>query len=127
MFKEKNPADTTCLGTIGYAAPEQFGGMGQTDARTDIYCLGATMYHLVTGCNPGEPPYEIRLIRQINQELSGGLEKIIQSLARRRRSSRADARARAFQCAIRTSARYSGALPPRAVASARIRKARSAV
>ncbi len=76
-FKEKNLADTTCLGTIGYAAPEQFGGMGQTDARTDIYCLGATLYHLVTGMNPCEPPYEIKPIRQINPSLSGGFERII--------------------------------------------------
>ena len=76
-FKERNVADTTCLGTIGYAAPEQFGGMGQTDARTDIYCLGATLYHLVTGMNPSEPPYEILPIRSINPALSGGLEEII--------------------------------------------------
>ncbi len=76
-YKEKNVADTTCLGTVGYAAPEQFGGMGQTDARTDIYCLGATMYHLVTGMNPCQPPYEILPIRQINPALSSGLEKII--------------------------------------------------
>lgn len=76
-YKEKNLADTTCLGTVGYAAPEQFGGMGQTDARTDIYCLGATLYHLVTGMNPCEPPYEIRPIRQINPSLSSGLERII--------------------------------------------------
>ncbi len=76
-FKEKNLADTTCLGTVGYAAPEQFGGMGQTDARTDIYCLGATLYHLVTGCNPCEPPYEILPIRSINPQLSSGLERII--------------------------------------------------
>lgn len=76
-FKEKNLADTTCLGTVGYAAPEQFGGMGQTDARTDIYCLGATLYHLVTGMNPCEPPYEIKPIRQINPALSSGLERII--------------------------------------------------
>ena len=76
-FKEKNLADTTCLGTVGYAAPEQFGGMGQTDARTDIYCLGATLFHLVTGCNPSEPPYEMKPIRQINPELSSGLERII--------------------------------------------------
>ena len=82
-FKEKNLADTTCLGTVGYAAPEQIGGMGQTDARTDIYCLGATLYHLVTGMNPCEPPYEIRPIRQINPALSGGLERIIQKCTQR--------------------------------------------
>lgn len=76
-YKEKNLADTTCLGTVGYAAPEQFGGMGQTDARTDIYCLGATLYHLVTGKNPCEPPYEIKPIREINPSLSAGLERII--------------------------------------------------
>lgn len=82
-FKEKNLADTTCLGTVGYAAPEQFGGMGQTDARTDIYCLGATLYHLVTGMNPCEPPYEIKPIREINPTLSGGLERIIMKCTQR--------------------------------------------
>lgn len=82
-FKEKNLADTTCLGTVGYAAPEQFGGMGQTDARTDIYCLGATLYHLVTGMNPCEPPYEIKPIRQINPALSSGLERIIMKCTQR--------------------------------------------
>lgn len=76
-FKEKNLADTTCLGTVGYAAPEQFGGIGQTDARTDIYCLGATLYHVITGKNPSEPPYEMVPIRQINPKLSKGLEDII--------------------------------------------------
>ena len=82
-YKEKNLADTTCLGTVGYAAPEQFGGMGQTDARTDIYCLGATLYHLVTGMNPCEPPYEIKPIRQVNPMLSSGLERIINKCTQR--------------------------------------------
>lgn len=77
VFKSNSVADTTCLGTQGYAAPEQFGGHGQTDARTDIYCLGATMYHLVTGHNPAEPPYEMYPIRQWNPQLSSGLEEII--------------------------------------------------
>lgn len=76
-YKERNVADTICLGTQGYAAPEQFGNMGQTDARTDIYCLGATMYHLVTGHNPSEPPYEMYPITYWNPELSTGLEQII--------------------------------------------------
>ncbi|MFR6171099.1 MAG: serine/threonine protein kinase [Blautia sp.] len=76
-FKETSVADTTCLGTQGYAAPEQYGGQGQTDARTDIYCLGSTLYHLLTGHNPSEPPYEMYPIRYWNPELSSGLEEII--------------------------------------------------
>lgn len=77
-YKTQNTADTVCLGTKGYAAPEQFGGKGQTDARTDIYCLGVTLYHLVTGQDPSEPPYEIYPIRRWNPRLSAGLEAIIQ-------------------------------------------------
>ena len=76
-YKEENIEDTTCLGTKGYAAPEQFGGRGQTDARTDIYCLGATLYHLITGKNPSQPPYEMYPIRYWNAELSAGLEAIL--------------------------------------------------
>lgn len=76
-YKYGNSEDTTCLGTRGYAAPEQYGGQGQTDARTDIYCLGATMYHLLTGHNPSQPPYEMYPIRQWNPSLSSGLESII--------------------------------------------------
>ncbi len=81
-YKAENNADTTALGTRGYAAPEQFGdaqgrGIYNTDARTDIYCLGATLYHIVTGMNPCEPPYEIKPIRQWDPSLSSGLEKIL--------------------------------------------------
>lgn len=77
-YKGQNVADTVSLGTKGYAAPEQFGGKGQTDARTDIYGLGVTLYHLLTGHNPTEPPYELYPIRHWNPTLSGGLERIIQ-------------------------------------------------
>lgn len=76
-YKEQNLEDTVSLGTKGYAAPEQFGGKGQTDQRTDIYCLGVTLYHLVTGKNPCEPPYEIYPIRYWDPKLSAGLESII--------------------------------------------------
>ena len=87
-FKSSSVEDTTCLGTQGYAAPEQYGGHGQTDARTDIYCLGATMYHLVTGHNPCTPPYEMYPIRQWNPLLSEGLEEIITKCTQRNPNDR---------------------------------------
>ena len=77
-YKNGKAGDTTSIGTRGYAAPEQFGDKGQTDARTDIYSLGVTLYHLVTGKNPAEPPYEIYPIRHWNANLSSGLEWLIQ-------------------------------------------------
>lgn len=74
--KETNE-DTTNYLTLGYAAPEQINRSKQTDARTDIYCLGTTMYHLLTGKNPTEPPYEILPITMVVPGLSKGLENII--------------------------------------------------
>jgi len=47
-YKVWKTEDTTMLGTKAYAAPEQF-GYAKTDNRTDIYCLGATIFHLLTG------------------------------------------------------------------------------
>ena len=81
-YKESVSEDTTCLGTRGYAAPEQFGGQGQTNERTDIYCLGTTLYHLLTGHNPSKPPYEMYPIRHWNPQLSAGLEEIVQKCTR---------------------------------------------
>lgn len=43
--------DTTPLGSPGYAAPEQY-GRAQSDQRTDIYGLGATLQTLLTGRDP---------------------------------------------------------------------------
>jgi len=73
-YKEQNLADTTVLGTKGYAPPEQYSG--QTDGRSDIFALGMTMHHLLTGVDPrnGEP---YAPVRQWNPELSEGIEAII--------------------------------------------------
>lgn len=76
-FKRYSTHDTTNLGTHGYAAPEQYRGQQQTDARTDIYCLGVTLYHLATGHDPCVPPYGIHPIRSIDPNLSPVLEQII--------------------------------------------------
>ena len=81
-YKTEDLGDTTILGTIGYAAPEQFGGNGQTDQRTDIYGLGATMYYLITGHKPAETPFNIPSVSDYRPELKEdakgiALEKII--------------------------------------------------
>lgn len=76
-YKAGSAGDTSVLGTRGYAAPEQYGGRGQTDARTDIYCLGATMHYLLTGQDPCKPPYTRYPIRHYDPSLSSGLEEII--------------------------------------------------
>ncbi len=45
--------DTTILGTVGYASPEQL-GVAQSDARTDIYALGILLNVMITGKHPSE-------------------------------------------------------------------------
>lgn len=57
VYKEESAKDTVWLGTLGYAPPEQF-GFSQTDIRTDIYAIGITFIHMLTGRPPerGERP-----------------------------------------------------------------------
>jgi serine/threonine-protein kinase len=77
FFKPGRNKDTTLLGTPGYASPEQYGS-GQTDARSDVYSLGATLFHLATGHDPGSyPPYQLPPVRQLNPSLSPALETLI--------------------------------------------------
>lgn len=82
--------ETTGIGTIGYAAPEQYigSGLGRTDARTDIYCLGITMYHLLTNVDPCKNLISDKSIRAINPALSHGLDAIIQKCTQQQPADR---------------------------------------
>lgn len=73
-YKEQSLADTTVLGTKGYAPPEQYSG--QTDPRSDIFALGMTMHHLLTGVDPRSGEVYAP-VRQWNPDLSEGIEIII--------------------------------------------------
>lgn len=50
-YKAGKKRDTVAMGSENYAAPEQW-GKGQTDARSDVYALGATIYHLLANMAP---------------------------------------------------------------------------
>lgn len=76
-YKAEQDSDTVYIGTRGYAAPEQYYGLNQTDERTDIYALGATMYHVLTGLNPNAPPYQMLPVSQVDKSLSVEIERII--------------------------------------------------
>lgn len=73
-FQSGHLKDTVLLGTQGYAAPEQYLEWDQSDARTDIYCLGMMMFQLLTR----ECPQRLVPIRSLKPELSPGMEAILQ-------------------------------------------------
>ena len=78
LFKPGQHQDTMLLGTQGYAAPEQYGG-GQSDARSDIYALGATLFSVLTGRDPAQmaPLKPLPSVRDYRPEVSPYLESIV--------------------------------------------------
>jgi serine/threonine protein kinase len=80
-YKEGKRKDTMSMGTAAYAPFEQF-GKGQTDARSDVYSLAATLYHLLTG-RPPTPATTPSNLRDYNPRISPKTEiLIIRSMSR---------------------------------------------
>lgn len=87
-YKPNQLEDTCNLGTLGYAAPDHFGGNSQTDPRSDIYTIGVTMHRLLTAFDPTKPPHEILPIRAINSDLPESMEYIISKCTELDRNNR---------------------------------------
>jgi serine/threonine-protein kinase len=71
----------TAIGTMGYAPPELFAG--KVEPRSDIYSLGATMFHMLTGSDPQDNPLLIFDFskhprpRQINPAITPEMDAIL--------------------------------------------------
>jgi serine/threonine-protein kinase len=90
LVKPLDPADPRTLtvargvGSLPYTPLEQYAGdTGHTDARTDIYSVGATLYHLLTGRPPVTAqerflaPTALARPRQLNPRVSARTESLM--------------------------------------------------
>ena len=86
-------------GTPYYISPEQIRGELNIDARADIYSLGATLYHMVTGRVPFDAPTPSAVMHRhlkdelvppdhINPNLSAGVGEIVEMAMAKRRKNR---------------------------------------
>ncbi len=90
-FLRYQEGEETCAGgTWGYAAPEQFekGGGRRVDERSDLYGLGATLFHMLTGCDPSRPPFLMQPLRSYDRRLSAELERIVRKATEPEREKR---------------------------------------
>jgi serine/threonine protein kinase len=69
-------SNATMIGTQGYAPPEQY--RGRAEARSDLYALGATMHHALSGRDPAtEPPFSFPKLRSLNPDTNPVLADLV--------------------------------------------------
>lgn len=76
-FKQEKSQDTVKLGTVGFAAPEQY-GTGQSDARSDLYGFGALLLYLSTAGAHSE--WSEKAMRSIRTDLPRKVIPVIRKL-----------------------------------------------
>ncbi|MDQ7823030.1 MAG: serine/threonine-protein kinase [Candidatus Eremiobacteraeota bacterium] len=76
IYSSGKTQDTIIMGTPGYSPPEQY-GKSQTDARSDIFSLGATMHFLLSRRDPGSNPFAFPPLTQLNSCFSPAIEAIV--------------------------------------------------
>lgn len=75
------------LGPVDYASPEQFSGEA-TDGRTLVYNLGAILYHLISGFNPGESPFNLEPLDFWAPDTTATTLKIVEKSLQHKQSDR---------------------------------------
>jgi serine/threonine protein kinase len=75
-FQPGASKDTSLLGSVGYSPPEQF-GKHQTDKRSDIYALGATMHNMLTAIDPATTPFRFVPVEQISPNVPNSLSRLV--------------------------------------------------
>lgn len=75
------------LGAVDYAAPEQFSGQSM-DARTLVYNLGAMLYHILSGFNPGDSPFQLEPLDGLAPQTSDATLKVVEKAMQREPRSR---------------------------------------
>lgn len=86
-FKPGQTRDTRAFGTPGYSAPEQY-GQEQTDARSDIYSLGALLHQLLTGVDPANNPFFFLPIDQLAPDVSRQVARAVEKALSRQPKER---------------------------------------
>jgi serine/threonine-protein kinase len=98
-LEEHGPAEASRMGTPSYISPEQARGEADVDIRSDLYSLGATLFHMLAG----RPPFEAETpgallakhlteppppLRRLAPEVSPATEAIVQRCLSKRREDR---------------------------------------
>lgn len=79
-FKEGQFNDTTDFGSPGYASPEQYEGLGQTDARSDLFSLGVIIHEMLSGQRPARRNIGIEhleSLQKLNHAISPALSGLV--------------------------------------------------
>jgi serine/threonine-protein kinase len=79
-FNQDKVAPETVSGTAAYLAPEQFLAPDSVDHRSDIYALGATFYHAITGELPFEGRSRLEVLLKRTRETPTPPDEIIHGL-----------------------------------------------